>query len=156
MKSSTNSSAPNSDYATGGLVDPSKQTVFIGEGGFGDTHFHINPIGPTEDWLKKEVELLSDTDKKVAPTPQEEFNADVREVIEEIASLLEEKNRKYGDSALNPSRTFARSDAVEQIKVRLDDKLTRIKNSQNDEDEDVVKDLIGYLIILRIAQKRAS
>ena len=64
-----------------------------------------------------------------------------------------EKNRKYGDSALNPCRIFSKADAVEQIKVRIDDKLKRLQNEQNDEDEDVVKDLVGYLVLLMIAKE---
>lgn len=70
-----------------------------------------------------------------------------------ISEMLAEKNRKYGDSALNPSRIFSRADAIEQINVRIDDKLTRIANRQDDEDEDVDLDLIGYLILRRIARR---
>ena len=70
-----------------------------------------------------------------------------------LKQLLLEKNRKYGDSALNPCRIFSRANAVEQILVRIDDKLNRIKNRQNDEDEDVIMDLAGYLILLMIARK---
>lgn len=70
-----------------------------------------------------------------------------------IRSMLLEKNRKYGDSALNPTRVFSRADAIEQINVRLDDKLSRIMNRQHDEDEDVDLDLIGYLILRRIAKR---
>ena len=72
--------------------------------------------------------------------------------VKEIETLLLEKNRKYGDSALNPCRIFSKADAVEQIKVRIDDKLKRLQNEQNDEDEDVVKDLVGYLVLLMIAK----
>ena len=72
---------------------------------------------------------------------------------EELKTMLLEKNRKYGDSALNPCRVFSKANAVEQILVRIDDKLNRIKNRQNDEDEDVVMDLAGYLILLMIARK---
>lgn len=72
--------------------------------------------------------------------------------VKEIETLLLEKNRKYGDSALNPYRIFSKADAVEQIKVRIDDKLKRLQNEQNDEDEDVVKDLVGYLVLLMIAK----
>jgi hypothetical protein len=66
--------------------------------------------------------------------------------------MLVAKNRKYGDSALHPIRIFAKSDTVEQIRVRLDDKLTRMRNQQADEDEDVINDLIGYLILYKIAE----
>lgn len=72
--------------------------------------------------------------------------------VKEIETLLLEKNRKYGDSALNPCRIFSKADTVEQIKVRIDDKLKRLQNEQNDEDEDVVKDLVGYLVLLMIAK----
>ena len=72
--------------------------------------------------------------------------------VKEIETLLLEKNRKYGDSALNPCRIFSKADAVEQITVRIDDKLKRLQNEQNDEDEDVVKDLVGYLVLLMIAK----
>lgn len=73
-------------------------------------------------------------------------------VCDEIKELLLSKNRKYGDSALNPCRVFAKADNIEQLNVRIDDKLNRIRNRQNDEDEDVELDLIGYLILKRIAK----
>ncbi len=47
----------------------------------------------------------------------------ISEVIREIEQMLLEKNRKYGDSALNPQRIFSRADATEQLRVRIDDKL---------------------------------
>jgi hypothetical protein len=81
-----------------------------------------------------------------------ESQVDICCVCNEIREMLLEKNRKYGDSALNPSRIFSKSDSIEQIKVRIDDKLSRLRNSQDDEDEDVVGDLIGYLVLLKVAQ----
>ena len=72
----------------------------------------------------------------------------------EIKDLLLDKNRKYGDSALNPVRIFSKSDSAEQLKVRIDDKLNRLKNLQEDETEDTITDLIGYLILLKIKLKR--
>ena len=33
--------------------------------------------------------------------------------------------------------------------VRLDDKLSRLQSGQCDDDEDVILDIIGYLILLR-------
>lgn len=77
----------------------------------------------------------------------------IEQECNDLRDLLLSKNRKYGNSALEPSRIFSRADAVEQIKVRLDDKITRLKNAQDDEDEDVVQDLMGYLVLLRIAKK---
>ena len=79
---------------------------------------------------------------------------DIATICDEIKELLLEKNRKYGDSALNPVRVFSHSDNQEQIRVRIDDKLSRLRNQQQDEDEDVVNDLIGYLVLLKVAQKQ--
>jgi len=76
---------------------------------------------------------------------------DISQVCDAIRELLLEKNRKYGDSALNPVRVFSKASTLEQIKVRLDDKLSRLKNAQDDEDEDVTSDLIGYLILYKVA-----
>lgn len=72
---------------------------------------------------------------------------------DELKELLLEKNRKYGDSAINPCRVFSRASATEQILVRMDDKINRIKNRQNDEDEDVIKDLAGYCILYMVAKE---
>lgn len=67
-----------------------------------------------------------------------------------LKAMLLEKNRKYGNSALNPCRIFSKASAVEQIKVRIDDKLSRIRNRAGDEDEDTLMDLAGYLVLLMI------
>jgi len=71
----------------------------------------------------------------------------------EIAHNLVKKNISYGDSALSPMRLFAQSDATEQLKVRIDDKLNRIKNAQGFPGDNDIDDLIGYLILLKIASQ---
>lgn len=77
-------------------------------------------------------------------------------ICDQVKELLLEKNKKYGDSALNPTRVFSKADPVEQILVRIDDKLNRVKQGAGllANDEDVVMDLIGYLILLKIALAR--
>ena len=85
---------------------------------------------------------------------QAAFKKDLDKVLLNLRNLLVEKNRKYGDSVLSPVRVFSKSPISEQIKVRLDDKLSRIVSSQSDEDEDVYQDLLGYLIIMEIAKLR--
>lgn len=90
-----------------------------------------------------------------AQTMQEvQFISDLNEILDILKDMLIAKNRKYGDSALNPQSTFSRSSALELINVRLDDKLSRIRNRQKDEDEDPEMDLMGYLILKFIALKR--
>lgn len=84
------------------------------------------------------------------------FEEEVRLICEDVAKLLITKNKKYGNSALQPKRIFSTANTVEQICVRIDDKLSRIANQSPSEDEDVVMDLLGYLVLLRIAQKQQS
>jgi hypothetical protein len=85
-------------------------------------------------------------DKWTCDTVQKE----IRKVCDDIAELLITKNRKYGNSALQPSRIFSKASPIEQINVRIDDKLSRIKNQQEDEDEDVLFDLLGYLVLKKV------
>jgi hypothetical protein len=80
------------------------------------------------------------------------FQAEVEYETGNLARLLVEKNQAYGDAALSPMRVFSQADTSEQIRVRCDDKLSRIKNGSTD--EDAVLDLLGYLVLLRIAAKR--
>ena len=78
----------------------------------------------------------------------------IASVCDEVKQLLLEKNHKYGDSALNPIRILSKSSPTEQILVRIDDKLNRIKQGNIlEDDEDVVTDLIGYFVLLKIALK---
>jgi len=75
------------------------------------------------------------------------------EECDKIKNLLLEKNRKYGNSALEPLRIFSKVSTIEQLFVRIDDKLSRLKNQQIDDREDSISDLLGYLILLKIAQR---
>ncbi|OPZ40948.1 MAG: hypothetical protein BWY95_02715 [Bacteroidetes bacterium ADurb.BinA104] len=75
----------------------------------------------------------------------------IEKVCNGMARLLSEKNKRYGNSALEPLRVFSRADAADGIMVRLDDKLSRIKNSDKLRKNDI-SDLIGYLVLLCIAQ----
>ena len=81
---------------------------------------------------------------------------DISQVCDDIKTLLLEKNLKYGDSALNPVRVMSNASPIEQILVRIDDKLSRIQQGQGgiQDDEDVIQDIIGYFILLKIAIAR--
>jgi hypothetical protein len=80
------------------------------------------------------------------------FAVQVTVVLEEIRDLLIAKNQKYGNSALEPLGVFSQLSAKEGLLVRIDDKLKRIKNgSLQKDDEDVINDLIGYLVLLKIS-----
>lgn len=72
-----------------------------------------------------------------------------------LADMLKSKNAAYGNSALDPIRIFSQADAVEQIRVRIDDKLSRLKRGSA-AGEDVIIDLLGYLVLLRIATRQQA
>ena len=95
--------------------------------------------------------------KKVKVESKNDFLSSLDRVLVELRSMLIVKNAKYGNSALKPKRIFSASNEIEQLNVRIDDKLSRIgqatKNSLSD-NEDAEFDLIGYLILKRMAKKK--
>jgi len=79
----------------------------------------------------------------------EETEQKIDTVCDNLKAMLKSKNRKYGDSAISPINIFARDNAGGSILVRIDDKLSRIKNTST-LDRDDVTDLMGYLVLLSI------
>lgn len=79
---------------------------------------------------------------------------DINRVCNEIKDMLMAKNLSYGDSALSPVRIFSKSNAMEQILVRIDDKLSRFARGKHYPGDNDIDDLIGYLILLKIAKGR--
>jgi hypothetical protein len=78
----------------------------------------------------------------------------IREECRSISTLLCKKNRDYGDSALHPIRIFARGSAQDMLRARIDDKLARIaRGNATIIKEDTIQDLIGYLVLFKIARR---
>lgn len=76
----------------------------------------------------------------------------IAEECDAVKELLLAKNAAYGNSALEPLRIMSKASSVEQILVRIDDKLSRLARG-SDAGEDVVLDLVGYLVLLRVARR---
>ena len=75
----------------------------------------------------------------------------IKEVGREVVMLLLEKNKAYGDTANQPPQIFSKLSPIEAILARIDDKLSRIKQvGVNDNTEDTVLGLIGYLMLYRV------
>jgi hypothetical protein len=95
--------------------------------------------------------LLSDKNPwGEAPTQQK-----IRNITDAMKDLLLYKNQKYGDSAINPLCIFTKhlkevETNAASILVRLDDKLSRIKNADELRTNDV-SDIIGYCTLLLIS-----
>lgn len=96
----------------------------------------------------------------------EEFNCDdlylltvgteagkkIYDACHEIAHMLIKKNKSYGNSALNPVRVFSKAGPKEQLYVRIDDKLNRLMKGTEYPGDNDIDDLIGYLILLKVAK----
>jgi len=80
----------------------------------------------------------------------------IAELFDEMKSLVLQKNNQYGDSVLDPKRYFSTAPTDEQIKVRIDDKLNRLVlgNDSLESDDDIIKDLIGYLTLLLVYRRK--
>ena len=73
----------------------------------------------------------------------------IKLLFENFSEFLIEKNKRYGDSALYPINVFSKQDSDNQICNRLDDKLSRIQNSDELRKNDI-SDAFGYLALLMI------
>jgi hypothetical protein len=92
--------------------------------------------------------LIDDNDESAIITT---FEKNLNTILNSISKFLKEKNKRYGNSALEPSNMFFKGNSEEGLRIRIDDKLKRIKNSDVLRKNDIV-DLIGYLIILCITK----
>jgi len=111
----------------------------------------VNQINPK--MLLSKDELAKYKDKK-AKSNSDDFGLRLIDVTRGITELLMLKNKAYGNTALNPTNIFSKLNATEAICARIDDKLSRIGNKGlYDETEDTVDDLIGYLLLLKMAMK---
>lgn len=79
---------------------------------------------------------------------------DIARVCDGIKHMLQQKNIAYGDSALDPVRIFSKSNPTEQLLVRIDDKLSRFSRGTDYPGDNDIDDLIGYLVLLKIAKER--
>jgi len=102
-------------------------------------------------YVQSEIKVKKDHNSFPSPKNKTE-NAIVNE-CNKLIKLLIDKNRAYGNSALDPVRTFSSADNIEQLKVRIDDKLSRFQRGTEYMGDNDIDDLIGYLVLLKIAMK---
>lgn len=69
-----------------------------------------------------------------------------------VCDFLLEKNAAYGNSAAEPVRIFSKADPLEQIRVRIDDKLSRLMRGGSYQGDNDVLDLLGYLVLMIAVQ----
>lgn len=101
---------------------------------------------PSSEDMARVRELLGATD----PTP---FATNVHRILTGVAETVVQKNLSYGDSALKPIRVFSKADRMEQLFVRLDDKLSRVQRGSEYPGDDTLRDIIGYATLILIARE---
>ena len=89
--------------------------------------------------------------KKYAP--RNSVEKEIVTLCNEMSEFLIKKNRAYGNSALEPVRMFSKADNKEQLLVRIDDKLSRFFKGTEFPGDNDIDDLIGYLVLLKIAMR---
>ena len=84
------------------------------------------------------------------------MSKEIKNTANELRDFLLEKNQQYGNSVGNPLRVFAKEHGTQELlRIRMDDKLSRLArgNDSMESDDDVIKDLAGYCILLLIAMR---
>lgn len=114
--------------------------------------------------IKTTLEIIKDNDqtKHTLSSDEEKINElkhserkpitteeKITKLFNNFKTFLISKNKKYGDSALHPINIFSKKSSQYQICNRLDDKLSRIANSNNLRKNDV-SDIFGYTALLLI------
>jgi len=84
------------------------------------------------------------------------FRIKIAKIVVKVINLLVEKNEQYGDSAFDPMRFFSDLGPDAGLRVRIDDKLSRLLrgNDSIESDIDVIEDLIGYFVLLRLTMEK--
>jgi hypothetical protein len=86
-------------------------------------------------------------------SPRNKVEVEITKICSEMADFLIQKNRAYGNSALEPVRVFSKADNQEQLLVRIDDKLSRFLKGKEFPGDNDIDDLIGYLVLLKVAKR---
>ena len=119
----------------------------VGTVGTNGSLYTDDPDGPDRGVYA--VELVTDKAKQ----GESSFDQKVRTLLDDMATLLVEKNTAYGNSALDPVRIFSKADTLEQLYVRLDDKINRVKQGHEFPGDDTIRDIIGYCTLILIARE---
>ena len=118
----------------------------VGTVGMNGTLYTDDPDGPYKGIYA--VELVTDKAKQ----GESSFEQKVRRILTDVGDIVVARNKEYGNSALDPVRVFSKSDRMEQLKVQLDHKLSRIARG-GDPGLDTIRDIIGYCTLILIARE---
>jgi len=93
------------------------------------------------------------TEKYIESISLTKTQVEISQVCDELKTMLIDKNNSYGNSALDPVRIFSKSNNVEQLLIRIDDKLSRFARGNEFPGDNDIDDLLGYLVLLKVAHR---
>jgi hypothetical protein len=82
-----------------------------------------------------------------------DWKEEIHYVCSEMEQFLLEKNEAYGNSIFEPVHIYCKADTIEQINMRIDDKLSRLIRGKEYPGDDTMKDLAGYYLLKRAYEK---
>lgn len=103
--------------------------------------------------MEKDIVMPDMRPEQKRVDPKNQTEKEIARICNEMSNFLIEKNRAYGNSALDPVRIFSKCNNVEQLMVRIDDKLSRFARGSEFPGDNDIDDLLGYLILLKVAQR---
>lgn len=77
----------------------------------------------------------------------------IKRKFDSIRDLVLEKNRLYGDAALNPYSVFSKISPADRLRSRIDEKISRYRNHKAGDLESPLVDLVGCLVLLILAEE---
>lgn len=118
-----------------------------GYGAYGKASIDLDSSYGTRAYSLVDIRVLENS------ADQTPFEQSVNRITSDISKLLIDKNKAYGDSALNPVRVFSKANRMEQLYTRLDDKLSRVQKGHEYPGDDTIRDIIGYCTLILIARE---
>ncbi len=85
-----------------------------------------------------------------------DFEKELDLALADFRATLIKKNRSYGNSVLDPVSYFSQASVLERLRVRMDDKVSRLTRGFEYDHEDTFFDLVGYHIMERIAKRNGA
>jgi len=81
------------------------------------------------------------------------FNEALKIELEAIEVALAQMSIQYGNPMLKPFNVFSKASAEDKINMRIDEILSRIARGCPENDENILLDLICYLVLKRVLRR---
>ena len=112
-------------------------------------------VGSNVKQAKSEIDIVSRNTfdpNSLSPWSETPTQQKIKDILSGMTDLLLYKNKKYGDSAINPKKIFYKGDSTNSILIRLDDKIGRVmSNTEEKPRVNDVADIIGYCTLLLVS-----